>query len=167
MFAGLLMAACIDWRSRRIPNWLTLSLATTGFVSTLLPGALLSPSQALIGFGAGFVIPFVLFALGALGGGDVKLLAAVGAWMGAAAVFKVFLAAAVVGMVIVLVQSAYQRRLTALFRNSAVLTMNIAHLDTVGMQNLTDTGRNCRSVDRPLPYAVPVLVAAMAVALIG
>lgn len=167
MFLGLLIAAVIDWRSRRIPNWLSLSLAATGFVSTLLPGAALSPAQAFIGFAVGFAIPFVLFVMGALGGGDVKLLAAIGAWVGAAGVFKVFLAAAVVGMIIVLVQSAYQRRLTALFRNSAVLTMNIAHLDTVGMQSLTDTGRNCRSVDRPLPYAVPVLAASLILAVIG
>lgn len=167
MFAALLLAAVIDWRSRRIPNWLTFSLAASGFAAALLPGSDLSALQALIGFGVGFAIPFCLFALGALGGGDVKLLAAVGAWVGGLIVLKIFLAAAVVGMVIVLAQSARQGRLGILFRNSALLTMNIANLNAVGMQNLEETGKSCRSVDRPLPYAVPVLAASLLVSLLG
>ena len=106
----------------------------------------------------GFAIPFVLFAMGALGGGDVKLLAGVGAWLGPILAVKVFLAAAIVGMVIVLVQSAKQKRLSALFRNSAVLTVNLINIDRIGADQVCETGKACRSVERPLPYAVPVLV---------
>ena len=112
----------------------------------------------------GIILPlFILFLLGALGGGDVKLLAGIGAWMGAAGVFKVFLAAAVVGLFIVLVQCACQGKLFALFRNSAVLALSLVHIDQLGVKQTSELGRACRSVDRPLPYAVPVLAATLLV----
>jgi len=123
----------------------------------------LSPGQALAGLGVGFAIPFVLFALGALGGGDVKLLAGIGAWIGVAGVIQVFLGAAIVGLVIVLVQCAYQGKLFALFRNSAVVAMSLMHVGELGVQHAAETGQACRSIDRPLPYAVPVLVATLVV----
>jgi prepilin peptidase CpaA len=158
--AMLVIAAVIDWRERRIPNWLTVVMVTSGIAGSFLGGRVAAPGQAMLGMLVGFAIPFILFAMGALGGGDVKLLAGVGAWLGPIIVIKIFLAAAIVGMVIVLVQCTKQKRLSALFRNSAVLTVNLINIDTVGADALCETGKSCRSVDRPLPYAVPVLIAA-------
>jgi prepilin peptidase CpaA len=159
----LCIAAVIDWRHRRIPNWLTFLMALSGIASSFMAGAVAHPSQVIPGLFVGFAIPFVLFAMGALGGGDVKLLAGVGAWVGPILVVKIFLAAAIVGMVIVLVQSAKQKRLSALFRNSAVLTVNLINIDRIGADAVCETGKACRSIERPLPYAVPVLVAALIV----
>src|SRR3954452_20522224 len=129
LLAMLCIAAGIDWRERRIPNWLTVVMALSGIVSSFLAGHVASPPQAILGMLVGFAIPFVLFAMGALGGGDVKLLAGIGAWLGPIIVVKVFLAAAIVGMLIVLVQSAKQKRLSVLFCNSAVLTANLLNID--------------------------------------
>ncbi len=159
----LCIAAAIDWRQRRIPNWLTFLMMLSGIAGSFLANAVASPGQAGFGMVVGFAIPFVLFAMGALGGGDVKLLAGVGAWLGPILVVKIFLAAAIVGMVIVLVQSAKQKRLSALFRNSAVLTVNLINIDRIGADAVCETGKACRSVERPLPYAVPVLIAALVV----
>ena len=52
-----------------------------------------------------------------------------------------------------------QRRMRTLFRNSAVLAVNLAHMNTLGVEHVKETGKTTRSVDRPLPYAVPVLIA--------
>ena len=112
----------------------------------------------------GFAIPFVLFAMRVahLGGGDVKLLAGVGG-VAQYPIFavKVFLAAAIVGMFIVLIQSTKQKRLSDLFRNSAVLTVSLINIDRIGADQVCETGKACRSVERPLPYAVPVLAAGL------
>ena len=159
----LFLAAVIDWRSRRIPNWLTLVLVASGICCSILPGHVASPGQAALGLLVGFSIPFVLFAMNALGGGDVKLLAGVGAWLGPIITIKIFLAAAIVGMIIVLVQSVKQKRLSALFRNSTVLAVNLINVDTLGADAVSETGQACRSIERPLPYAVPVLVATLLV----
>src|SRR3954447_21149422 len=163
LIAMLCIAAVIDWRERRIPNWLTVLMLISGINSSFLPAHLVSPGFAALGILIGFAIPFVLFAMGALGGGDVKLLAGVGAWLGPVIVVKVFLAAAIVGMFIVLVQSAKQKRLSVLFRNSAVLTANLVNIDSIGADAVMETGKACRSIERPLPYAVPVLIASIIV----
>jgi prepilin peptidase CpaA len=163
MFALLAWAAIQDARHRRIRNWLTLALAASGICNSFLMTAAVTPAQAGLGLLVGFAIPFVLFALGALGGGDVKLLAGIGAWLGAVAVIQVFIVAAIIGLVIVLVQCAWQGRLLLLFRNSAVLAINLVHIQQVGVKHVSETGNSSRSFDRPLPYAVPVLAATIVV----
>jgi len=153
-------AAATDIAGRKIPNWVTFTLALSGLAqSVCFSGSVLTPGQALFGLAVGFTLPFVLFALGAVGGGDVKLLAGLGAWLGALAIFQVFVLEAVVGLILVLSQAAAQGRLRALFRNSAVLAVNLAHVNDVGLDHVKATGLSSRSVDRPLPYAVPVLIA--------
>src|SRR5688500_11777413 len=98
LLAMLCCAAAIDLRHRRIPNWITLMIAMTGAMQSLLSAATVSPWQSFAGLLVGGLLSFVLFALGGRGGGDVKLLAAVGAWTGVALVFYLFLAAAVIEM---------------------------------------------------------------------
>ena len=163
MFALLVWAAIQDVRTRKIRNWLTLTLAASGICNSFLITAVVPPAQAGLGLLVGFAIPFVLFALGALGGGDVKLLAGIGAWLGPVAVIQVFIVAAIVGLVIVLVQCAWQGRLLLLFRNSAVLAINLVHIQQLGAKHVSETGKSCRSIDRPLPYALPVLAATIVV----
>ena len=164
LFAMLSWAAVGDIRDRRIRNWLTLSIAVTGLAQSFAPAHTVSPFTSFAGLAAGFGLTFVLFALGALGGGDVKLLAGIGAWLGPGPVLAVFAIESIAGMLIVLAQAAWQGRLAALFRNSAVVAVNLAHLNELGVEHVTATGQASKSVDRPLPYAVPVLVAVLIVA---
>lgn len=163
----LLWAAIVDFRIRRIRNWLTFSMILSGFLQTFIHGSPISPGQSALGFVVGLALPLVLFVMGAVGGGDVKLLAGVGAWLGAAAVFKVFCGEAIIGMVIVLAQAGIQGRLGLLARNSVMLVVNLAHVNEVGLEHATLTGQSCRSVDRPLPFAVPVLLAVIALLILG
>ena len=155
----LVWAAIEDLRTRRIRNWLTFSLICTGLLQSFIGHNGISPGVAGLGLLVGFALPLALFALGALGGGDVKLLAGVGAWLGPVPVFEVFCTAAVIGLVIVLAQATAQGRLRTLSRNSAILAINLVHVGDVGLEHASATGKSCRSVDKPLPYAVPVLLA--------
>lgn len=79
LIATTLIAATTDLRTGLIPNWLTLPVLALAIVSNGVflgvPGAGLSALGALI-CGA---TPFLFFRLGAMGGGDVKLFAALGA----------------------------------------------------------------------------------------
>jgi prepilin peptidase CpaA len=169
MISLLIFAAAQDLRTRKIRNWLTLCLVVTGIVHSLMSSYSVLPSvtpsvtlgDSLLGTLAGFGLPLMLFVIGALGGGDVKLLAGVGAWLGVSGVVEVFLAAAIVGMVIVLVQCAAKGRLKVLFSNTFVIVLNFLHVGELGVQQVAETGKQCRSVDRPLPYAVPVLLAVL------
>src|ERR1700722_17606945 len=97
LFAMLLCAAATDVRARRIPNWLTFSMILSGFGQSLLSIRTVGPTDALLGFLTGFGLTFVMFALGAVGGGDVKLLAGIGAWIGPGPTLAVFAVEAILG----------------------------------------------------------------------
>ena len=164
MLGLLTWAAAVDVRSRRIPNWLTFSLVLAGLGQSFTWARTVGPADALLGLLTGFGLTFALFALGALGGGDVKLLSGVGAWFGPMPALVIFAVAAIIGMVIVLAQAGAQGRLAKLFRNSAVIAMSLAQAGDGGLDQAAETGRACSgSTGRPLPYAVPVLLATLLV----
>ena len=77
-----IVACATDLRSRRIPNVLTFSAAALGMATSAWTGGPEAAMTSSAGWIAGFAIFFVPFALRGLGGGDVKLLAALGAWVG-------------------------------------------------------------------------------------
>jgi prepilin peptidase CpaA len=91
------VAAVIDVRSRRIPNWLTFGTLVLGVVINAwlhgFSGALTAIAGA--GLGAALLLPFYL--LRAMGAGDVKLLAALGALLGPSALLSVAVYGALVG----------------------------------------------------------------------
>jgi prepilin peptidase CpaA len=86
-----------DLRSARIPNWLTYSGLLTALVLRLGVLGFSGLKSGAIGMLVAGVLFFVLFVIGAMGGGDVKLMASVGAWAGSAQVIAVLLAAALAG----------------------------------------------------------------------
>ncbi|MGA3065914.1 MAG: A24 family peptidase [Tepidisphaeraceae bacterium] len=163
-FLALLgVAAVTDILWRRIPNWLTVALMAAGLVRAAWLFGLQGLDHSALGLVVGGSLGFALFAMSALGGGDVKLLAAIGAWMGPKGVFLVFIVEAVVGLVIVLVQALAQGRVRTLFRNSALIAVNFAYASETGLGPVVESGRSMKSVSRPLPYAVPTLVATLLV----
>jgi prepilin peptidase CpaA len=162
---GLLVwAAVVDLRRRRIPNWMTGALVASGLAQSGLAFWSLTSGQAWAGLGAGFALTFVLFALGGMGGGDVKLFAGIGAWVGPMRVLEIFAAEAVIGMVIVLAQAMRRRRVGTLVRNSAVLVINAT---VSGDLSCPPESENERAGEKRLPYAVPALVATVAVLVLG
>jgi prepilin peptidase CpaA len=160
-----LIAAAIDLKSRRIPNWLTVVVMLSGLANAAMYAQPVTLWQSGLGLLAGIGILFIPFAIGAMGGGDVKLLAGVGAWLGAMATLQVFIVSALVGLLIVLVQCAVQGRLSKLLRNSTVLVANMAAYQQLGHEHVMQTGQSMKSVDKPLPYAVPILAGVLTVVL--
>jgi len=82
---AMALTACMtDIRSRRIPNVLTLGGAATAFVFHLVTGGLTALGWSSAAWAIGLLLFLPFFALRGIGGGDVKLLAALGAWIGPA-----------------------------------------------------------------------------------
>jgi hypothetical protein len=48
-----------------------------------------------------------------------------------------------------------------------MLAVHLIHVDQVGLEHTKLTGQSSRSVDRPLPFAVPVLIAVIGLSLLG
>jgi prepilin peptidase CpaA len=128
----LAVAMFTDLRTRRIPNWLALPF--------LLAGIVVSPwrtdwggsgfrfwdgnnhsfgwhgvGQSFAGLGLGLLTFGFLFWLGGMGGGDVKLCTAIGAWIGPMQMFWALFYTSLAGGVMVLCWIAYRKGLRVLF----------------------------------------------------
>ena len=105
VLAALLLtiyAAISDYKSLKIPNWISVGLLL------LYPAVVLtSPTEVdwfygLIVGGAVFVVGFCIFALGGLGGGDVKLLVALSVWSGLGLLIPFLLSVVITGGLLVI-----------------------------------------------------------------
>ncbi|MBI3979524.1 MAG: prepilin peptidase [Chloroflexi bacterium] len=114
-------ATVTDLRFRRIPNWLTFGAALLGLLANTAALGIGGARLSLVGWGLGVALLIVPFTLRGLGGGDVKLLAAVGALKGPAFVFSSFLYGALVGGLIALGLLIWHRRLGATIRGLVTL----------------------------------------------
>ena len=105
-------AAVCDVAVRRIPNWLTaagmvLGLAMNAFLRAGWPGVRFS----LAGLFAASAVYLALYSLRAMGGGDVKLMAAVGSLTGWENWIAIFLLTAVLGGIAALILVTLRGRL--------------------------------------------------------
>lgn len=105
----LLVAAFTDLRSRRIANWLNATIAIGAPLFWWVSGFSLWPDVAIqLGLAVvTFAVLSVLFALRAMGGGDVKLLTALALWFPPMAFFNLLIVMALVGGVLTLAMGAW------------------------------------------------------------
>ncbi len=104
MAVGLLVlvSAVTDLTRGLVYNWITLPAMLLGLVLGLVHGGLSGLGWAALGILVGGGLMLLPFALGGMGGGDVKLLAAVGALAGPLFAFKTVLYACLAGGVLAL-----------------------------------------------------------------
>jgi prepilin peptidase CpaA len=105
LLAALLgVAALLDWRSRTIPNWLNGAIALLAFPFWYASG--LSPWPDILiqlALAAGVFAVFALaFHLGMMGGGDVKMLAALALWLPLGSLLQLLAIMSVAGGVLTL-----------------------------------------------------------------
>lgn len=156
--AALVLIACIpDLRTRRIPNVLTFGAALLGLAfhafASGWPGLGLSAG----GWALGLLLFLPMFALRGMGAGDVKLLAAVGAWVGPSQVFWVALLTSVAGGVLGVAVALLHGYLSEAVRNLRLLLTSwwLTGVRPVPQMTLADH-RGPR-----LAYAVPIAIGTM------
>jgi prepilin peptidase CpaA len=158
---GLTIAslACVtDLRTRRIPNVLTFGAALAGLLYQAVSGGVDGLGHAALGWLVGAVIFIVPFALGGLGGGDVKLLAALGAWLGPGDILWLSLYTGVAGGVMALVVSTRYGYLGTAIQNVRLL---LCHWSVAGVKALPAITLE-NSGGPKLAYAFPILTGMVA-----
>ena len=144
-------AGILDWRYRRIPNWLTVSgLAGGVAVNTILyrwPGL----KAALLGtlLGLGLLLPFVL--VRSLGAGDWKLAGALGACLGPRQLFSVLMGTVLVAGVMALAVVIWKGRLKRTLVNIAHLLAALFSLRMPGSEVSLDDPQSTK-----IPFGVAV-----------
>ena len=154
-FAALAIAfvACVtDLRSRRIPNVLTFGAAVVGLIAHASSGGIHGALTSFGGLalGLGLFLPF--FLLGGMGAGDVKLLAALGAWLGLVDVFWLAMYTSIIGGVLAVTVSLARGYLGTALRNIWAL---IGFWKIAGPRAMPGLTLQDKSAPR-LAYAVPI-----------
>jgi prepilin peptidase CpaA len=130
------IVGCVsDLRSRRIPNALTFGGALAGLLFHLVSGGARGAEIAALGWIAGCALFFIPFALGGLGGGDVKLVAALGAWLGPEATLWLALYTGAAGGVLAIAVALARGYLREALRN---LWLLLAYWRVAGVRPLTE-----------------------------
>jgi len=148
------VATFTDLRSRRIPNWLVLPFLGAGIaVSSLLHGWH-GAGQSLAGMGLGLLIYGVLFWMGGMGAGDVKLCAAIGAWIGPHQLMFAVIVTGLVGGVMVLCWAAWGGFLRELFTGAGDLMFGRKDREKAGDGEMT----LANPLRRKIPYAPAIAI---------
>ena len=92
-----IIIAYYDVRYRRIPNPFVLATFVSGVLMNAIFGGFTGVFSSIAGCVFAFVLMFLLHVFGAMGAGDVKLFAAIGAVMGAHLVLPTFLVVILTG----------------------------------------------------------------------
>jgi len=153
------VAACAtDIRTRRIPNVLTMGAAVAGVTFH----ALTSGTDGALAAGGGWLVGVLLFlpffALGGMGGGDLKLLAALGAWLGPRETLWLAVYAGLAGGVLGVAVAVSRGYLRTAISN---VVMMFGYWSHVGLKPVP--GLTLESAGTPrLAYAIPILVGTVA-----
>jgi prepilin peptidase CpaA len=124
-----LVLACwggwMDWRTRRIPNWLTVSGALLGLVANTIFGGWRGVIQSMEGaaLALGLLLPLVL--LRGYGAGDWKLMGAIGAVMGWQAMLSVLIMSALISGAMAIIQVLAAGRVKETLGNMVTLATGI------------------------------------------
>ena len=108
---ALVVAAVGDWRRRLIENWLTGGIALAAPLLWWIQGYDIWPQigiQIILAV-ALFLVFLIFFAIGAMGGGDVKLIAALGLWFPLTAMMNLLLLMSILGGVLTLAMLVHHR----------------------------------------------------------
>jgi prepilin peptidase CpaA len=155
-----LTALVCDWKMRKIPNWLTVPSLVLALVFHLFFDGWAGLKFTAAGFALGFGLLLVLWLVGSGGAGDVKLMGALGAWLG----FRLTLYVIVISTMIVALGSIVFLfielclRGWSLTRRRYLGKFNAARAKAQGVDQ-ESAHLKWRDRRRIMPYAIPVSLA--------
>jgi prepilin peptidase CpaA len=124
----VLIAGVTDIKTRRIPNWLVLAGLCIGIALNSLLFEWAGLKLSLSGAGLAFAVYFVFYLLRAMGAGDVKLMAAIGALAGPKSWLLIFFFTAIAGGVVALVLLLAKGRFKRTLLNVGIMLHQLSRL---------------------------------------
>lgn len=144
-----ILAGWTDLRSRRIPNWLTVSGAAVGVVANTVLGGWAGLKTSLLGLvlGLGLLLPLVL--LRSLGAGDWKLAGALGAFTGPTVLIDLLIGSVFVAGLMALALVIYKGRMRQTLRNIGHILVSLVTFQLPGTRVSLDNPDSLK-----VPYGV-------------
>jgi prepilin peptidase CpaA len=158
LIVTLIVAAVVDLRSYRIPNWLTVSGMVFGLIYNLIVPT--APNGGLLwslqGLATGFFLMLPLYLLRVMGAGDVKLMAMAGSFLGVDGVFQAALWVFLTGGIAAIGYAVTRRALGRMFANIRQIAQ-IAVMSAVGGLR-PSLQLNAQASVGKLPYGVSIAI---------
>lgn len=152
----LIVAAVIDGKVLKVPNWITFPFIISGWVYSTAFGGWegLGWSMAGTAIGLGLLLPS--YAIGGMGAGDVKLLAGVGAWVYGTHTFYAFCWSAIIGAVLAVAMVLARKAWT---KHSNQFWMIFNEVVTIrNPETLAGIAAERKSSMLLLPYGIPICI---------
>ncbi len=156
MLAALPAAAAgwTDWRSRRIPNWLTVPGLLLGIAANSLAGGWAGARDSLLGAALGLALLLPLVLIRSLGGGDWKLVGALGAFLGSQRLIAVLLSTVLVAAAMAVVLVVWKKRVRQTLRNLGRMLASFFTFHLPGPELTLDNPESLK-----VPFGVAVAIA--------
>lgn len=150
------VAGIIDWRSRRIPNWLTVPGLLLGIAANAAIGGWAGLKTSLLGAGLGLLLllPFVF--VRSLGAGDWKLAGALGSFVGPAVLADLLVGSIFVAGIMALALVVYKRRFLQTMRNIGRLLGSMVTFRMPGPEVSLDNPESLK-----VPYGVALALSTL------
>ena len=163
LIPAILYASWIDYAQKRVPNWLNAAIAAAGLTAQAVYFGWGGLGWGAFGLLIGFLVLIGPWLLHGMGAGDVKLMAAIGAWLGPWLTLYSFAAGAILGGVAAIVMITSTGRTVHAITNLQTIVTKMKRLDTAfgtfgGAKTFGDTSQL-------LPYGVPLTGGTIAVLL--
>ena len=148
------VAGVLDWRSRRIPNWLTVPGLLVGIAANAVLGGWSGARSSLLGalLGLALLLPLVL--VRSLGAGDWKLVGALGAFLGPSPLLSVLMVTVLVAGAMALGLIVWKGRLRQTVKNIVHILGAFVSLHLPGPEVSLDSQDALK-----IPFGVAVAVA--------
>ena len=163
--AAMIVGAVIDGIKLKVPNWLTYPLILSGWVFSAIYYAShglpwwQGLGWSLLGTLVGMALLLPSYAIGGMGAGDVKLLMGCGAWVHAAATFYAFCVGAIVGGVMAILMVLISRTFDHHHKQFWKILNEITTIRDP--EKLAAIAAERKPTMRKLPYGIPITIGAV------
>jgi len=156
----LIVAAYIDGKELRVPNWITFPMVLSGLVFCTWTDGWSGLGGGLLGMTVGLLCLLPLYAVGGMGAGDVKLMAGIGAWLGVSVTFYAFCVSTVVGAVMAILMVLYRRSFAKHYANFMMIFTE--WMMVKDPRELSRIAAERKSSMFLLPYGIPICIGSIA-----
>ena len=156
---SILLASWIDYKAKKVPNWLNVAIVATGFVVQGYFYGMSGLSTGGLGLLVGFGLLIVPWSMHGMGAGDVKLMAAIGVWFGPAMTLASFCVGAVIGGVVAVVMIVSSGRMSHAVLNLQTILVKVSNRKTAFSE--FGGAKTFGSTSQLLPYGVPLTIGSL------
>ena len=163
MVPGILYAAWVDYAQRKVPNWLNAAIAAIGFIVQASFFGWTGIGWGAAGLAVGFALLIVPWLMHGMGAGDVKLMMAMGVWLGPWLTLVSFVVGAIIGGLVAIIMIVSTGRTIHAMANMQTIMTKVKRFDTAFGEY--GGARTFGSTSQLLPYGVPLTVGTIGVLL--